>query len=135
MMAEYGFDAFYFMRIDYLQRIFMSSRKEFENIWVPSKSLPNNMMFTHIMFNGYGSGCRNPVKSMCVSHFCCMTCMKGAIHFFEELIEQHNPKTDLLQVEAKFHIQPNSLKAPHHPRDCCRIRLRDPSLRRILPHK
>ena len=72
LMAELGFDSFFFQRQDYQQRDFMREHKLYETVWRPSQSLGDSvMMFTSIMYNGYCFGCDVHVPgeraSMCVS--------------------------------------------------------------------
>lgn len=83
LMAEIGFDGFVFTRQDEVQRKHMIEQKLFQNVWMSSGSLGDRVsMFTSIMFDGYGTGCKNAatlLEAMCLSRFCCFTCMTSTL--------------------------------------------------------
>eukprot|EP00760_Papus_ankaliazontas_P016480 PhM_4_TR16801/c0_g1_i8/m.51981/K12311/MAN2B1, LAMAN; lysosomal alpha-mannosidase len=74
LMAQMGFDAFFFARLDYEEKAKMQSTKGFETLWRSSPSQGSKVdMFTSIMYDGYGLGCNT---GMCPSQFNSMSCMR-----------------------------------------------------------
>lgn len=72
IMAQMGFDAFFFWRQDDQQRQFYLDTKQMETVWRPSKTLGGEYnMFTSIMYNSYCEGCGS---NTCPGGFCCMDC-------------------------------------------------------------
>ena len=84
LMAEIGFDGFFFVRHDLQQKIDSAFKKRVEVVWMPSNSLGDRVaMFTSILPTGYSNGCISPGTldmGMCVSSFCCSKCMKGSLN-------------------------------------------------------
>eukprot|EP00759_Apiculatamorpha_spiralis_P005848 PhF_6_TR13441/c0_g1_i1/m.21474/K12311/MAN2B1, LAMAN; lysosomal alpha-mannosidase len=74
LMAQMGFNGFFFERQDYQQRAYQVRTRTLERVWRPSRSLGASVeMFTSPMLS-YGAGCDD---AGCPSSFCCMSCMVG----------------------------------------------------------
>jgi len=73
LMAQMGFNAFYFWRTDHEQSQFMQQTKTLETVWRSSPSMGSSVdMFTSIMYDSYCSGCNS---NSCPSNFCCFDCV------------------------------------------------------------
>ena len=53
-MAQMGFDAFFFGRIDYQDHAIRNATQELEFVWRPSTSLgAETDIFTHVLYSDY----------------------------------------------------------------------------------
>jgi hypothetical protein len=79
LMAQMGFNGFFFERQDYQQRAYQARTKTLEQVWRPSASLGASVeMFTSPM-QSYGAGCDS--ENACPSQFCCMDCEQDINHY------------------------------------------------------
>lgn len=87
LMAQMGFDAFFFWRQDNQQRQYDMQRKGFESIWRSSPTLDGSYnMFTSILYDSYCSGCGpGDFSTSCPGGFCCYSC---------EVMEEQQAKID-----------------------------------------
>jgi lysosomal alpha-mannosidase len=74
-MAEMGFDAFFFWRVDYQQRQFQLDTRQMETVWDNSPSRGDKtLMFTSIQWQSYCIGCWPTQYNACPSQFFSMSC-------------------------------------------------------------
>jgi hypothetical protein len=109
LMAQMGFDAFFFWRTDYELRNYNMATKKFETMWASSPSLGDEvLMFTSILYNSYCYGCND---NMCPSPFCCFTCeqaMPNWAHYFGKIEASLKPKTSRHMIEKMFNLNSSS---------------------------
>ena len=110
LMAQMGFDAFFFWRTDYELRNYNLQTKKMETMWSSSPSLGDEvLMFTSILYNSYCYGCND---NMCPSPFCCMNCEQDHLpnwaHYFERIEASTKPKTSRHMIEKMFNVNASS---------------------------
>ena len=75
LMAQMGFDAFFWWRQDDQQRQFDLDRKGMETMWRSTELGGEYNMFTSIMYQNYCYGCGpGSYSTMCPGGFCCYDC-------------------------------------------------------------
>eukprot|EP00760_Papus_ankaliazontas_P016477 PhM_4_TR16801/c0_g1_i5/m.51867/K12311/MAN2B1, LAMAN; lysosomal alpha-mannosidase len=101
LMAQMGFDAFFFMRQDPNQDVYMQQTKTLENLWRSSPSQGSKVdMFTSIIYDDY-CGCDHNYINICPSQFNYDLC--GGRPTLNTA-EQENDKTDIETLYRMFHV-------------------------------
>ena len=113
LMAQLGFNSFFFWRTDYQQANFMKATKTLETVWSSSPSLGDEvLMFTSIMPDGYCEGCGGGFD-VCPSPFCCFSCMDDNgppwwAQLFNVQRRSSQKKSSLNDMRKMFRMKPQS---------------------------
>lgn len=113
IMAQMGFNGFFFWRTDYEQRNYMMQTQTLETMWKPSPSLGDQVnMFTSILYEDYCIGCRVDGQGgfpMCPSSFCCYYCEQDKLpnwaHYFEKIHAKEREQTHVHHLARMFGVQ------------------------------
>lgn len=106
LMAQMGFNGFFFWRTDYEHRNLMMQTQTLESMWRPSSSLGSSVeMFTSILYNDYCVGCRVAGQGgfpMCPSSFCCYYCEQDRLpnwaQYFDKVHAKSRAQTHLHHI-------------------------------------
>lgn len=114
IMAQMGFNGFFFWRTDYEQREYMLQTKTLETMWDPSPSIGDPVqMFTSILYNDYCVGCEVSGESgfpMCPSPFCCYDCeqvqaLPSWAQYFDRIHARDRRQTKVHEVGRFFRTE------------------------------
>lgn len=117
LMAQMGFNGFFFWRTDYEQKNFMIQTKTLETMWNSSPSLGDSVsMFTSILYNDYCVGCRVAGMGgfpMCPSSFCCYYCEQDRMpawgQYFERVNAAHRRQTHVHHLARFFGVEEDKM--------------------------